>query len=341
MERANWENLEDEELLKLRIRELRLQYKDSPLTSWVERVQSELAEKQLQLKPAYYFGDEWFSPEGDAAISIPFFLAHPRLRKLERSFMMECEGESESDFLKLLRHEMGHVFDHVFKVSRRKKWQKLFGSNKKPYTPESYRPRPYSKNFVHNIANDYAQAHPDEDFAETFAVWLNPDSHWKEAYRGWGALRKLEYIDELAKEFSNKEHPAPKGKFIYDASQLKATLGHYYKRKKRNHSFESPDFFDADLLRIFSLPEKGVKSEKASRFLRRHRKQIMETVARWSKERKYVIYDLYSKLVQRSQVLGLKASRDHAHILNELVGWLSVLTTTYRLTGKWTRRSSV
>ena len=39
-----------------------------------------------------YLSDEWFTPDGATAIAIPFYLAHPRLAKLEEAQMLEIEG---------------------------------------------------------------------------------------------------------------------------------------------------------------------------------------------------------------------------------------------------------
>jgi len=341
MDIKSWENLEDAEILKLRMKDLKISLKDESLVTCILKVQKELGEKGLQLSPYYYLGDEWFSPEGEIAISIPFFLAHPRLRRLEKNFMMECEGDTDEEFLRLLRHEMGHVFEHAFKVSRRKKWQSIFGSNAKPYHPENYRARPYSKSFVHNIANDYAQAHPDEDFSETFAVWLNPDSNWKETYRGWGAIKKLEYIDELAREFKGIPKDGKKQKMPYEIQNLTSTLERYYKKKKKLAEVESPTFFDRDLDFIFAVTDPtDEKLESALKFLKRNRQQVVESVSFWTREKKYVIDQLYSRLVARAKELGLTRTRSDFDTLRDLMAWLASVVTHYRTSGKWARRIS-
>lgn len=341
MDGKSWENLEDPDLLKLRLKDLKLSLENESLVNCILRVQKELSDRGLKLNPYYYLGDEWFSPEGEVAISIPFFLAHPRLRRLEKTFMLECEGDSEDEFLLLLRHELGHVFEHAFKVSRRKKWKKLFGSNSKPYHPENYRSRPYSKNFVHNIANDYAQAHPDEDFSETFAVWLNPDSNWKEAYRGWGALKKLEYIEELAHEFKGIPKEGKKQRMPFEIRNLSSSLERYYLKKKKLAEVESPTFFDQDLHFVFSGTDPAdEKLESALKFLKRNRRQVVESVSFWTREKKYVIDQLYSRLVFRAKDLGLARTRSDFDTLRDLMAWLASAVTNYRFSGKWARRIS-
>ncbi len=92
--------------------------------------------------------------------------------------MLEIEGGTESWCMRLLRHEMGHVLNHTFLLEKDRHWQKLFGSPSLEYS-ESFRARPYSKRFVRHLEGWYAQSHPEEDFAETLAIWLTPGVDWK------------------------------------------------------------------------------------------------------------------------------------------------------------------
>jgi len=338
MDQYSWENLNDTELLKVRIKDLRLSLEESDIFPLVQQVLQELREKGLKFQPRIYIGDEWFSPEGSPAVAVPFFLIHPRLRQLERKMMYECEGEKKVEFLKLFRHELGHAFDHAFRISRRVNWQRTFGSNKKPYTPESYRARPYSKNFVHNISDEYAQSHPDEDFAETFAVWLNPDSNWQVKYKGWGASKKLLYVDSLGKEFIGKFVPMPRGRMLSDAKYLSSTLERYYQKKKKQFEDDYPDFYDADLLRIFQKAGDATdRTEQAAVFMRHYRKNLVNTLALWTKERKIIINQLLSDLIDRSRELKLVLAKDREQSAMELATFLATLVANYRLTGRFKR----
>src|SRR5438309_601645 len=139
-----WVGLRDEELLQLRICDLHVRIEGSELAPRVGQLHEELAARGLPLRPSCYLGDEWFSPEGVAAIAIPFSLAHPRLKQLELHQMLEVEGGTPEWCQKLLRHECGHALDHAYKFSSRRKWHQLFGSPEEEYAPEHYRPRPYS-----------------------------------------------------------------------------------------------------------------------------------------------------------------------------------------------------
>jgi hypothetical protein len=339
MEDYAWTKLKDEELVKIRIKDLGLKLEGSEPATWINDVLGELKERGLEFKPRFYIGDEWFSPEGDAAVAIPFFLLHPRLKRLEKSLMYECEGESEKMFKRLLRHEMGHAFDHAFKTSRRKTWKKVFGSNKKHYDPETYRPRPYSKSFVSNIGQWYAQAHPDEDFAETFAVWLNTESNYEKRYKKWPAYKKLKYIEKITKEFKSRTNKEPNGRLVGDARYLSSTLTRYYNRKTKAFEEDYPKFFDKDLLRIFSeKSDETKKCEKASKFMRRNRKAIVNTTAYWTREKKVTIHAIFARLLKRCTELELVSCNTEVQTTGELSAYLATMVSNYLFTGHFKRR---
>ena len=212
----------------------------------------------VALRPDCYLGDEWFSPEGAPAIAIPFYLAHPRLKALELRLMLEVEGGTAEWCQMLLRHECGHAIDHAYQFSARPAWQSIFGSPETEYTPETYTPRPYSRSFVRHLPNWYAQAHPDEDFAETFAVWLSsPPEDWRQRYRGWKALEKLEYVETLMQEVAGTKPPVKRGRRISDARKLRNTLARHYTARRKLYAEDFPDFYDADLRAIFGHGEPG------------------------------------------------------------------------------------
>jgi hypothetical protein len=186
--RNRWTDWDEDRLLDMRIRDLGLTIAGTWLEERVHRLYAELQAKDLRIRPHCWLSEEWFSPDGVPGIAIPFFLAHPRLKRLERKFILDVEGGTPAKCMRLLRHEAGHAIDHAFQLHRRRSWRRIFGLSSQPY-PEYYRPKPASRRYVVHLDNWYAQAHPDEDFAETFAIWLTPGSRWRDRYRGWSALR--------------------------------------------------------------------------------------------------------------------------------------------------------
>jgi hypothetical protein len=331
-----WHALKDEELVKLRICDLGVTIEGSELEPRVGQFYSELSTRGVSLRPDCYLGDEWFSPEGVPAIAIPFYLAHPRLKLLEIHQMMEVEGGTPEWCLMLLRHECGHAIDHAYRFSDQKDWQEIFGSPDTEYTPETYRPRPYSRSFVQHLPNWYAQAHPDEDFAETFAVWLTmtPET-WREHYRGWKALEKLEFVDRLMQEAATRQAIVQKGRRISEARKLRKTLDRYYAYRRKLYAEDFQDFYDADLRAIFRNGEPT--AESAAKVMRRHRAALVESIVQWTGQRKYTVSMLVRKLIRRCHELKLSAPKDQARLDFELAAYLAALVTNHMYTGRFKR----
>jgi hypothetical protein len=331
-----WAGLKDEELLKLRMCDLGVRIEGSELETRIARFHEDLAARGVALRPACYLGDEWFSPQGVPAIAIPFYLAHPRLKALELHQMLEVEGGTAEWCQMLLRHECGHAIDHACQFSSRKDWEAVFGSPDADYLPDTYRPRPYSKSFVRHLPNWYAQAHPDEDFAETFAVWMaaTPDE-WRIRYRGWKALEKLEYVHGLMQEAEGRKPAATAGRRISEARKLRQTLARYYAGRLKLYAEDFPDFYDADLRAIFGSGDS--RGESAAEVMRRHRAALIASIVQWTGQRKYTVSALVQRLIARCLALKLTAARDPVRLYFELAAYLAALVTNHLYTGRFKR----
>src|SRR5438105_3122333 len=178
--RFAWASLPDEKLLQLRLKDLKVRVEGTWLELCLRDLYYELGDRGIPVRPHAWIAEEWFSPDVTPGIAIPFYLAHPRLMRLERKKIIDVEGGTAAECMRILRHEAGHVLQHAYQLHRRRRWQKLFGPSSRRY-PNYYRPNPASKHFVQHLRLWYAQSHPDEDFAETFAVWLTPRSNWSAA----------------------------------------------------------------------------------------------------------------------------------------------------------------
>jgi hypothetical protein len=323
-------------MLALRICDLGVRIEGSELQTRVGQLYDELAARAVSLRPDCYLGDEWFSPEGVPAIAVPFYLAHPRLKTLELHQMLEVEGGTSEWCQRLLRHECGHAIDHAYRISSRRQWQEVFGSPETEYTPDTYRPRPYSKSFVRHLPNWYAQAHPDEDFAETFAVWLaaTPDQ-WRQQYRGWKAAEKLEYVHALMQEVAGAPPVVKNGHHISEAKKLRKTLARYYTGRRKFYAEDFPDFYDADLRAIFGKGEAG--GEPAARIMRNNRAALVTSIVQWTGQRKYTVTMLVRKLIRRCQELKLQAPRDSVRLQFDLAAYLAALVTNHLHTGRFKR----
>src|SRR6266566_3371490 len=229
-----WSSWPDEQLLGLRLCELALTIEGTELEGRIAQVNAELEARGLAFRPRYWLSDEWFTPDGVPGIAIPFYLAHPRLAKLELAQMLEVEGGDPESCLRILRHEVGHAIDNAYQLRRRPTRRRLFGNPATP-SPEDYTPKPYSKSFVQHLDHWYAQSHPDEDFAETFAVWLDPESMWAVRYDGWPAQRKLEYMDRLMRELSRRRPRVKSLRQVDPLRRLRKTLQEHYKTKREHY----------------------------------------------------------------------------------------------------------
>jgi hypothetical protein len=332
----SWVALKDEELLTLRICDLGVRIEQSELEARIGQFYDELSSRGVSFRPNCYLGDEWFSPEGVPAIAIPFYLAHPRLKALELHQMLEVEGGTAEWCQMLLRHECGHAIDHAFRFSSRGDWQTIFGSPETEYAPETYRPRPYSKSFVRHLPNWYAQAHPDEDFAETFAVWLaTPPENWRQRYNGWKAIEKLEYVNSIMNEAAGTSPTLTRGRRISEAKKLRTTLAHYYAARRKLYAEDFPDFYDTDLRAIFGNVEPN--GESAVKVMRRHRSALIASIVQWTGQRRYTVSMLVRKLMLRCGELKLTAPQDAARLHFELVAYLTTLVTNHLYTGRFKR----
>ena len=331
-----WTELSDELLLGVRVCDLGVAIAGSELEPRIAQLHAELEARGIVARPECYLGDEWFSPEDAPLVAIPFYLAHPRLKALEQNMMMEVEGGDPAWCQRLLRHECGHAIEHAYRLHTRRKRKEIFGPRSADYDPDRYKPQPYSRSHVRHLPNWYAQAHPDEDWAETFAVWLDPESDWRKRYAGWKALAKLEYVDEVMKEIAGKPPLVKRGAREYDAAKIRATLRSFYQRRRKLYATDAPDFYDADLRELF-VPAAGGSKASAAVFMRRNRKALVDTVSRWTEERKVTIDLLVRKLIDRAEKLSLTVGREAGRTSMDIAAWLATLVTNYRFTGKFKR----
>jgi hypothetical protein len=325
--REAWTRLSDDALLKVRLCDLPLRLEDSWVAGLIEQVKRELLAKGLRVNPHFWLSEEWFSPQGVPGVAVPFYLAHPRLIRLERHQMLEAEGATRKSCLKLLRHEVGHAVEHAFRFHRRRSWQKHFGRSSQPY-PEFYCPNPSSRRYVLHLDYWYAQAHPDEDFAETFAEWLTPRSNWKSRYKGWPALKKLVYLDELMSEVADKK-PAFRSRARPEhLPRLRQTLGEYYAHKHERFEGMDSHVYDADLRRLFSASASQA-SPTAAAFLTRTRVRIRHQVARCTGRHEYAIDLVLSEMIARCRKLKLRAITPADELINDLAVLVSARSVEF------------
>jgi Putative zinc-binding metallo-peptidase len=320
-----------QEILSKPIRELGLTLEGSPIERFIHRLYRELERKGIRkFRPLCYLTDEWGCPSGEPVIGIPFYLANPKLARLEKE-MNDLEDERE--IMMYLRHEAGHTFNYAYRLYQTPEWRELFGPFRRPYR-ENYRPVPFSKRFVRHIDGWYAQKHPDEDFAETFAVWLTPGSRWRKRYRGWGALTKLRYVDRMARKFGDVEPLRPLGRTDITVEQMETTVADFYQKALAQLPLETDlvDIFDASKRR-----KKGIRP--AADLLRENRQTIVDKVTYWTGVQRPLVKALVEAIESKVAEMALRVETEcEKERLTEVTVYSTALAMNYLARGKFVQQ---
>ena len=312
----------------MRFCDLKLSVERSPVARHVRRLYTDLERRGLKMRPHVWLSEEWFSPDGVPGIAIPFYLAHPRLERLERRIMREAEGGNTRLLLRILRHEAGHAVDNAYRLRRRRRWREVFGPASQPY-PARYRARAGSRRYVHHLGEWYAQAHPTEDFAETFAVWLTPQSGWRKSYAGWPALHKLQAVDELIASVRDRRPPVRNRLRIEPLEHNRRTLAQHYRRKLARNRLIRRGLADELLQRAFTPQRPPRRALRAATLLRGEVRRLGAGVARSLKSERYSVEQILRMLIERAEALQLYVRGNRRDALRYSRWMLERLTGLY------------
>ena len=273
---------QESRLLSTPIRNLGLEIAGTPLEPVLAQFEQELQEAGIKkLKPHFYLSTEWGVPFGTISIAIPFYLARPDLIEVHAERVGHLEGVGRADLLRYLRHEMGHVINYAYQLYEQEEWIKHFGSITQPYV-EDYRPKPFSRRYVRHLPGWYAQKHPDEDWAETFAVWMTPRNDWRATYAEWPEARaKLAYCDRTLAALNESEPKVTATERDEDVNELSGSLEEYYRDNADDGEDPLPPGLDGALQSIFEdfgHPE-GVP---AAALLLRLKRELVANVYCWT-----------------------------------------------------------
>lgn len=298
-------------VLQARIKDLQLHLKGTRLERFIDRLYEELEAKGISLRPQCYLSDQWGCPSGVPVIGIPFYLADPKLTQIEDS--LGSGAEDEREIMMYLRHEAGHAFNYAYKLHESEEWKKLFGDFGKPYL-ETYKPRPFSRKYVLHISGWYAQKHPDEDFAETFAVWLTPDSRWAERYKGWGAIKKLQYMEAVISKLGRTPPPVTLTERDLDVGEMEETVLDHYRQRQLAEKIDLQigEQLDQDLINLFEPP--GVADVRADTLIRAERQGLIVAVTQYSGVHRPVVVSVLEHLTERTTTLNLTVKRDQVQL---------------------------
>lgn len=327
------------ELLNTKISDLKLTIESSPVDPMIRQIHRELDVKGLKFRPAFYLTDSWGCPDEVPAVGIPFYLADRRLSRIEE----EQTGEIE-DFrttMMYLRHEVGHAMNYAYRLWEKPGWSDVFGKFSKPYR-DVFLPDPSSRDFVRHLVHsqygrNYAQKHPDEDFAETFAIWLTPRSGWQRKYRFWPALRKLQFVASLMRGV--KHHPTPvveSGPLLNPVEDISIVLAEHYGQRAERYRAAAQGYVDDKLREVF--PKMRAKNQiAAAQLIRKHQSQLSASISVWSGLEADEVTTILDKLEDRARFLGLKLSRPKStDKLVEITSLATSLAKDFAYTGRFT-----
>lgn len=319
-----------EALLGQRISDLGLAIRGTRVERLVQQLYTELEAKGLSFRPPVYLSDQWGCPDGTPLIGVPFYLADPRLERIESEMSLIVEDDREA--MRFLRHEAGHAFNYAFELYERPDWRETFGAFTTPYR-ERYAADPFSREHVRHILGWYAQKHPDEDFAETFAIWLTPGFDWRHEFEGWPALRKVEYVERVMREIAelNPEPPLPEEDDL-PVEAMRYSIAEHYEEEAEAAPIEDERQFDVDLRQIFVQRDDAPAGEDAASFLRRHCREIVTRVAFWTSEHPSIVRSLIDVLRRRAEALGMRVGSLEAATLVELTAFATAVVMMHRNT---------
>jgi hypothetical protein len=308
-------------VLGKKVSELGLRVEGSPVEGYIGQLYAELERRGFKkFRPVCYLTDEWGCPDQQPVLGIPFYLADPKLRKIEKAV---DALETDRQVMMYMRHEAGHVFNYAYRLYTTPEWRRLFGPFFRAYR-DDYRPIPFSRNFVRHIEGWYAQKHPDEDFAETFAVWLTPRSAWRRRYKGWPAMQKLRYVERVARALADVEPIVKTGDVDITPDDISVTVEQFYEAAGQERLARIDIALDAHLPQIF-LTRKRKEATPAAEIVNKHRPELIEKITYWTGVPRPVIRALIDSICRTCQRMKLWGERgEEARYLVEV----TVLSTT-------------
>jgi hypothetical protein len=264
------------------MRELGLTIAGTPLEPILAEFAGELAVAGVErVRPRFYLSTEWGVPFETVAVAIPFYLVRPDLAQLHADRTGLVEGVDRGEILRYLRHEMGHVVNYAYKLYDRPDWVERFGSITQPYVDE-YRPQPWSTRFVRHLPGWYAQKHPDEDWAETFAVWMTPGANWRADYAAWPeALAKLELCAAIMAEIAAADPLVTDDELDEELGEIEYSLEDYYREVEPARG-EFPAGLAGALRAIFEDLPPGGEVRRASTLILAHAGSLARSIFTWT-----------------------------------------------------------
>jgi len=334
------------ELLTTPVNRLGLDLKRSPVQPHMDRLMILLHRRGIRLKPRFYLGEDWGCVTGTSNIEVGFYDADPLLRELNQDVRGWAHEPRVIDYL--LRHETGHAFCYMHRLYKLREFRVVFDVKGKFFdtypATDRFKPHPWSRNYVNPNRDHYAQKHPDEDFAETFGVWLEPMSVWRRAYRNKkGALQKLDFVSRLIARYGDKAPDVEPDLRKVDSpvEAIRATVAEQLDASLTRYRAKATGYIDPMLRKIGRYHARPAPSGAIplADAVASYRKFIEGIVVRHARVTSSQASSLMSKIQSRARVLHLYVPlADTEEKIIEVASLASCLATRFRLTGNILRK---
>jgi hypothetical protein len=318
----------------MKLNELSIDIRGSHLEPRINKLYAELDKVGISFKPKTYLSDGWGCPSGIPIIGIPFYLADVNVYSIVDEFI-DPAPRDDAEIIRYLRHECGHALNYAYLLYKEPDWEKTFGLYSKPYK-DNYNAVPFDTRFVRHSPGWYAQKHPDEDFAESFAVWLTSNSRWRQIYANTLALPKLLYISSLVKEFGGRQPEVTGGELDRPLEKLDVTLAKWcrMRRKAGQRKIMLPDIINEDLRWLFPDAE----GDPAVSIFQANSRQLVHDVHDWTGVNRDSLGSLTHELSKRVETLELKIEPDkNTERITNLAIFISTLAMNYQYSGKFVK----
>jgi len=300
-----------------------------------------------KLQPHFYLSNGYGCIEGVPNISLSFVNCDELLEELNQEY--RGFRYTPEEVVDTIRHEVGHAFCYAYKLFRTKEFRRIFkvrGHFFRTYPATNRyirRVNPWSKEFVNPGGDHYAQKHPDDDFAETFMVWLRPRHNWRRWYKAKpGALRKLEYVDRVVKQFGRKPPLVESNpEYVYEPyDRLTMTVARFFRAKPVHYRRLATGYVDSDLKAIF-LKRPPLANGRPARthhhahvFLRAYKRLLTPRLAARTKVDESTVAELIDKCIARSRALDLwMRHADDERCIIEVTAALTLLCANFAREG--------
>ena len=333
---VDWATLPDDKLLEMRMCDLGLNNRGHRARSaYRDVIAEELHARGLKFRPRYWLSDEWFTPDGVPGVAIPFYLAHPRLAKLELAQMLEVEGGDEVSCLRILRHEVGHALDNAYELRRRPTRRRLFGNPSRPSIPSTTRPSPTARASSSISTTGMRRAIPTKTSPRRSPSGSIRSRIGRTHYGGWPARRKLEYMDRLMRELAQRR-PSVKSKRVVDPlPRLRKTLGEHYQEKSASTTASIiPTSTIAICGTCFRTRRLTSRSLLPTKFVSKIRREARATVASFTDSYQYTIDQLITRIIARCRDLNLHLMDTEKATKADFMVFLTVQTMNYLHSGR-------